>query len=151
MNRHSWILLFAVIGVAAGQSAQSKATFPIHEIEIDGPANCRDKPKGKVLQSISNGTKAKAIGCTDRCKGWYHLSIGKVKCWTHSKNVKDYLDYPTEKQNALLDSLETVGGSPAASGSTAYLLEHDPCFLVEHPSDEKTTVEAKRRCHEKSK
>ena len=143
---------FALGQVFSGHSL-AQSTFPAHDIEIDGPANCRDKIKGKILKSIPNGTSVKALNRIETNGIWYQVSYEGTTCWTSFKNVKDTLDYPSAELIEALDKQPTAKNTklnevklPNDQNAANFLLDNDPCFLVKFPSDASLADEAKRRC-----
>ncbi len=55
------------------------------DAEIDGPANLRTAPKGKVIASIPDGAKVKVAGYTD---GWFQIVAGKQTGFTTAANIR---------------------------------------------------------------
>jgi hypothetical protein len=53
--------------------------------EIDGPANCRDSPAGKVLQSFPDRERVRVKA---RKGDWYRIQVKSTSCWTHRKNLR---------------------------------------------------------------
>ena len=53
---------------------------------IDGPANLRDKPKGKVIGNIENDVEVKMI---NKKGDWYEVESGNLKGWTFKDNIKE--------------------------------------------------------------
>jgi hypothetical protein len=147
------ILISITMGSVFSEHAFAKKVFPVHEVVIDGPANCRDKINGKILKSIPNGVTVKALSMDESHGHWYQVSFEGTECWTSSKNVHDGLDYPSDEFIKALDKMETDTTTkfndvklPDGQSSANFMLEKDPCFLVKHPSDASLLEEAKRRC-----
>jgi hypothetical protein len=53
--------------------------------EIDGPANCRDSPTGKVLRSLPDRERVRV---KTREGEWYRIQSKSTSCWTHRKNLR---------------------------------------------------------------
>ncbi len=88
---------------------------------IDGPANVRDKPKGKVIISLYNGTAVFACpalypegGCLDGQReqdGWYLVGI-----WTHfdkddvidGKKIRKNVEFYDSTGNEMGKTLDTI-------------------------------------------
>ena len=53
---------------------------------IDGPANIREKPKGKTIGSIEDGAEVKILREEEK---WYEVERKGIKGWTYKENVKE--------------------------------------------------------------
>lgn len=53
--------------------------------KIDGPANCRDTPAGKIIRSIPNQA---SVVLRARKNEWYLISESGKECWTNRKNLR---------------------------------------------------------------
>jgi hypothetical protein len=53
--------------------------------EIDGPANCRDSPTGKVLRSLPDRERVRVKAREGK---WYRIEVKSTSCWTHRKNLR---------------------------------------------------------------
>jgi|GEM_PF-4053568 len=59
------------------------------QVVIDGPANCREKPKGKILHKLPDQLSTQA----SKVEGeWLLVNFEGKACWTHKKNIKAPLD-----------------------------------------------------------
>jgi len=91
---------------------------------IDGPANCRDKPNGKVIISIPDREKLTDLGHYE--KAWRNIQYKDIKCWTHESNIirgcgdlslnYTFLDVPAyfpleHKQALMISDLDFYGPS----------------------------------------
>jgi hypothetical protein len=52
---------------------------------VDGPANCREKPKGKIVSSIPDLAKVNIRG---REEDWYRVEFNGKECWTIRNNLR---------------------------------------------------------------
>ncbi|MCL2335085.1 MAG: SH3 domain-containing protein, partial [Endomicrobia bacterium] len=63
---------------------------------IDGPANVRETPNGKVIGSIENGAYVWVL----LKKGdWYKIAYNNLTGWTHKKNLVDVWDVKKYNEN----------------------------------------------------
>lgn len=52
---------------------------------VDGPANCREKPKGKIVSSIPDLAK---VNIRERKEDWYRVEFNGKECWTIRNNLR---------------------------------------------------------------
>jgi Domain of unknown function (DUF4424) len=55
-------------------------------VRIDGPANLRAKPNGKILKSMKDDSYAWVLG---QKNDWYEIISEDTHGWTHKDNIKD--------------------------------------------------------------
>ncbi len=156
MTHKNLLILFLIsitLGSVLSVHSFAKNEFPVHKVQIHGPANCRDEINGKILISVPNGTRVKALNRIETHGTWYEISYEGTTCWTSSQNVNDGLDYPSDELNEALEKLPTDSTLkfsdlklPDGESVDRFMLEKDPCFIVKFPSDESLVKEAKRRC-----
>jgi hypothetical protein len=102
-------LLFAIISI---NFANSTSLFK-GDVTIDGPANCRDKPQGKIIKSMANGEKVTVV---DQKGDWLEVRSKNMTCWTFKTNLKlptnesvssekFYGDSLSEEDNDFLESI----------------------------------------------
>ncbi len=124
---------------------------------INGPANCREKPNGKILRSIKD---RKSVSLIEEKGDWFYLLHGSVKCWTYKNNIAVILDPAlSDADQKILDSLPSVE-PPKLSEITLEngvsvadtLLKYDPCFLLKYPTvDANLAAQAQEKCNTKNK
>lgn len=52
---------------------------------VDGPANCRETPKGKIVSSIPDLAK---VNIRERKEDWYRVEFNGKECWTIRNNLR---------------------------------------------------------------